>query len=73
MVSDSVKVITKRAGVSDDEAIMWESSADGKFTVSKTTKSSRGTDVILCLRDDEKKYLEEWTLRELVRKYSDYI
>ncbi len=73
MVADKVKVVTKKVGLNDDEAVIWQSSADGKFTISKGEKSSRGTDIILYLRDDEKKYLEEWTLRELVRKYSDYI
>lgn len=73
MVSDKVKVVTRRAGSGENEAVQWESSADGKFTVTQVSKASRGTDVILYLRDEDKKYLEEWTLRELVRKYSDYI
>lgn len=73
MVADKVKVVTKKAGAKDEDAVEWQSSADGKFTISNTIKSARGTDITLYLRDDEKKYLEEWTLRELVRKYSDYI
>lgn len=71
MVADKVTVLTKKAGTG--KAVKWESAADGKFTIEETEKTSRGTDVILKLREEDKKYLEEWTLRELVRKYSDYI
>ncbi len=73
MVADKVTVVTRKAGTGDNDAVKWESAADGKFTIEKTEKAARGTDVILHLREDDKKYLEEWTLRELVRKYSDYI
>lgn len=73
MVADKVTVVTRRAGTGDNDAVKWESAADGKFTIEKTEKAARGTDVILHMREDDKKYLEEWTLRELVRKYSDYI
>lgn len=71
MVADKVTVITRKAG--EEEATRWESEADGKFSVEKAIRTSRGTDIILHLKNDEKKYLDEWTLRDLVSKYSDYI
>jgi molecular chaperone HtpG len=72
MVADSVTVITRKAGVKG-QGVQWNSSADGFFTVEDVEKKTKGTDVILHLKDDEKKYLQEWEIRDVVRKYSDYI
>ena len=73
MVADQVTVITRRADASPDEAVRWKSGADGSYTLEDITKDSRGTDVILHLKDDEKKYLEEWEIRKVVKQYSDFI
>ncbi len=71
MVAESVTVITKKAGTKD--AILWMSKGDGSFSVEETTKDTRGTDIILKMKDDAKEYLEEFKIREIVKKYSDYI
>ncbi|GBD99591.1 chaperone protein HtpG [bacterium BMS3Abin07] len=73
MVADKVTVISRRAGQSADKGVKWESGADGSFTVENFTKEKKGTDVVVHLREDEKKYLDEWEIRNVVRKYSDYI
>lgn len=73
MVADRVTVLTKKAGTIDDRGTKWESGADGSFTVDEVEKTTPGTDVILHLKEDEKKYLEEWEIRNIVKKYSDYI
>jgi molecular chaperone HtpG len=73
MVANKVRVVTRKAGVDENEAVVWESEADGTFTTEKTVKENRGTDVILYLKDDEKEYLDEWRIKEIVKKYSDYI
>lgn len=73
MVADKVTVITRKAGSKNKEAVKWESSADGFFTVEDVEKEQKGTDVILHFKEDEKKYLEEWEIRSIIRKYSDYI
>ena len=73
MVADSVTVITRKAGMKKEKGVKWESSADGFFTVEDVEKETKGTDVILHLKEDEKKYLEEWEIRGVIRKYSDYI
>jgi molecular chaperone HtpG len=73
MVSDRVTVITRKAGAKKELGVKWESSADGFFTVEDVEKETKGTDVILHLKEDEKKYLEEWEIRGVIRKYSDYI
>jgi len=72
MVADSVTVLTRKAG-QKGQGIRWESSADGFFNIEDVEKKKNGTDVILHLKDDEKKYLEEWEIRQVIRKYSDYI
>lgn len=76
IVSDKVTVISKAYG--SDTAYKWESEGEDGYTVTECEKDSFGTDVIMHLKedtDDEKysKYLEEYTLRSLIRKYSDYI
>lgn len=73
MVADKVVVVTRKAGVGDKLGIEWESTADGSYTIEEVEKHSRGTDVIIHLKPDEKKYLEEWEIRSVVKKYSDYI
>jgi molecular chaperone HtpG len=72
MVSDRITVLSKKAG-SNKPAVKWESAADGSFTVEETEKKDSGTDVILSLKEDEKKYLDEWEIRSIIKKYSDYI
>ncbi len=73
MVADKITVVTRKAGLKGQKGTKWESSADGVFTVDEEEKEQKGTDVILHLKDDEKKYLEEWEIRDIIRKYSDYI
>ena len=73
MVADKITVISKKAGTDNKEGVKWESSADGSFTVEDVEKEGRGTDVTLHLKDEEKKYLEEWEIRNTVKKYSDFI
>jgi molecular chaperone HtpG len=73
MVADKITVISKKAGTDNKEGVKWKSSADGSFTVEDVEKEGKGTDVILHLKDEEKKYLEELEIRNIVKKYSDFI
>jgi len=73
MVADKVTVTSRKAGVDKKEGVKWESDADGSFTIDDVEKEGRGTDVILHLQEEEKKYLEEWEIRNTVKKYSDFI
>ncbi|MBF0506012.1 MAG: molecular chaperone HtpG [Nitrospirae bacterium] len=73
MVADKVTVISRKAGMPGSTGVKWESTADGAFTVEDIGKEHKGTDVILHLKDEEKKYLETWEIKNIVRKYSDYI
>jgi len=73
MVADQVEVLTRRAGAPAGEAVVWRSDADGTYTVEEAEKATKGTDVVLHLKEDAKEYLEEWELRKVVRQYSDFI
>jgi len=73
MVADQVTVLTRRADAAADEAVRWKSGADGSYTLEDISKDTRGTDVILHLKEDEKQYLQEWKIREVVKQYSDFI
>jgi molecular chaperone HtpG len=73
MVADKITVISRKAGSKDKTGVRWESTGDGSFTVEDVEKSRKGTDVILHLREDETQYLEEWTIKDIVRRYSDFI
>ena len=73
IVADKVTVKTRTAGEEADKAVLWESAGEGEYSVADIEKKSRGTDVILHLREDEKEFLNEWRLREIIGKYSDHI
>lgn len=73
IVADKVTVISRAAKAPQDKAVCWESDGSGEFSVSDVTKSSRGTDIILSLRADEEEFLQEWTLKSAISKYSDHI
>ena len=76
MVADTVTVLTKKYG--EEGAWMWQSSGADGFTISPCDKTTVGTEVILKLKtdsEDEKysRFLEQYELQSLVKKYSDYI
>ena len=72
MVADKVTVITRRAG-GDEGALQWESTGDGSYTLEPAERDTFGTDIILHLAEDKDKYLKEWTIREIIKKFSDYV
>ncbi|MDD6262986.1 MAG: molecular chaperone HtpG [Clostridiales bacterium] len=76
MVSSKVSVVTKAFG--SDQAFCWESDGSDGYTVSESTRSGFGTDVIMHLKDDSEEenyseFLDFYRIRELIKKYSDYI
>ena len=76
MVANKVEVISKKYGT--DKANKWTSSGIDGYEIEPTTKEDYGTDIILYLKDDTEdekysKYLEEYEISTLVKKYSDYI
>jgi len=73
MVADRVVVITRKAVEKTTKAVRWESTADGTYLIDEAEKEQVGTDVILYMKPEEKKYLDEWEIRSVIRQYSDYI
>nr|MDO8109394.1 molecular chaperone HtpG [Candidatus Sigynarchaeota archaeon] len=72
MVAQKVKVISK-SYIKDEPAHAWESDGSGEFTVTPCERATRGTDVIIFLRDEETEYLAKYRLQDIVQKYSNYI
>ena len=72
MVADKVTVVSRKAG-DKKKAVKWISDGKGSFSVEACEKEKRGTDVILDLKDDCKNFAEDWEIREIIRKYSDYV
>jgi molecular chaperone HtpG len=73
IVSDKVTLITRRAGLTSEHGIRWESGGEGDYTLEMVEKADRGTDVILHLREGEDDLLNGWRIRSIIRKYSDHI
>ncbi len=73
IVADKVTVLTRAAGEDKSKGVQWESAGEGEFTIAEIEKASRGTEIILHLREDEKEFLDDWKLRSIVSKYSDHI
>lgn len=73
IVAKRVEVFTRAAGHSADEGVKWESEGEGNFSVETITKATRGTKIVLHLRDEEKEFADDWRLRSIITKYSDHI
>ncbi|NYT64101.1 molecular chaperone HtpG [Alcaligenaceae bacterium] len=73
IVAKKVSVLSRRAGLAETEAVLWESEGEGDFVVAPVEKADRGTSVTLYLRDDEDVFLSGYKLREVLRHYSDHI
>jgi molecular chaperone HtpG len=72
MVADKVTVLSRPAGNPKD-GVRWESSGQGDFTVEIVEKPTRGTDVILHLKPEERDFLEPYRLQQIIKKFSDFI
>ncbi|MDG2939861.1 molecular chaperone HtpG [Bisgaard Taxon 10/6] len=73
IVADKVEVRSRAAGVPANQGVLWTSAGEGEYSVEDIEKKERGTEITLFLREDEKEFLNEWRLREIIGKYSDHI
>jgi len=71
IIADKVTLTTRRAGAT--EAVRWESAGEGDYTLEDADKASRGTEIVLHLREGEDEFLNDWKLKSIIRKYSDHI
>lgn len=73
IVADKITVESRRAGAPTNEGVRWVSGGTGDFTVETIDRPTRGTSVMLHLRDDAEQYLNAWQVKQIVNKYSDHI
>lgn len=80
IVADKITVESRKAGEAADQGVRWVSDGTGSFTTETITKDSRGTSITLHLKDeyagggeDTTNYLDRYTIKSLVNKYSDHI
>src|SRR5215813_3533428 len=72
IVADKVTLVTRRAGMTADHGVRWESDGQGTYTLA-VTREGRGTEVTLHLREGEDELVSGFRLRSILRKYSDHI
>lgn len=70
IVADRVTLVTRRAG--GKQGACWESDGRGGYDLSRVNSASRGTSVTLHLKEDESEFLEDYRLREIIKRYSDH-
>lgn len=73
IVADKVEVLTRRAGASEDEAVLWVSEGEADFSIEATKRDKRGTTITMHLNADGEEFADAYRLRTIVKKYSDHI
>ncbi len=73
IVADRVTLTTRRAGLNAGEGVRWESEGHGEYTLETVERAARGTEIVLHLKEGMDEFLDDWTLRRIVRTYSDHI
>ena len=73
VVADRVTVLTRRAGAPAGEGVKWDSDGKGEYSLERVELAERGTAVILHLKADEDEFLQPWTLKSLITRYSDHV
>ena len=73
IVADKVTLTSRRAGLTAEHGVRWESDGRGSYTLETIDKPSRGTEVTLHLKEDEKEFLDAWRVRSVISKFSDHI
>jgi molecular chaperone HtpG len=73
IVADKITLVTRRAGLTREHGVKWESDGSGEYTIETVERAARGTEVTLHLREGEDELLNGAGLRAIIRKYSDHI
>jgi molecular chaperone HtpG len=73
IIADKVTLETRRAGLTKEHGVRWESAGEGDYTLETIEKDTRGTTVTLHLREGEDEFLDGYRLRNIIRTYSDHI
>jgi molecular chaperone HtpG len=73
IVADKVTLTTRKAGATASEAVRWESAGEGDYSIETVEKATRGTEIVLHLKEAETEFLDGYRIRSIVRKFSDHI
>ncbi|MCX7672312.1 MAG: molecular chaperone HtpG [Thiobacillaceae bacterium] len=73
IVADRVTLTTRRAGLTREHGVRWESDGLGEYTVQTVERERRGTEVTLHLKEGEDEFLQPWRIKAIIRQYSDHI
>ncbi len=73
IVADNVELITRKAGDNVSEGTKWISQGEGEFTLETVTKATKGTEIILHLKEDMDEFLNDSRLKNIITTYSDHI
>ena len=73
IVADKVIVRTRAAGATSEEGVYWESTGTGNYIIENINKPQRGTEIVLHIKKEDKEFLEDLRLRNVITKYSDHI
>ncbi len=73
IIANKVVVKSRRAGLSPDQGIVWESAGEGEFSIGHEKKLDRGTQITLHVKEGEEEFLSQWRLQNIISKYSDHI
>ena len=73
IVAGKVTVNTRRAGLTEEHGVRWTSTGEGEFDLETIDKATRGTEIILELKEEQDEYLDDFRLRNIVKTYSDHI
>jgi molecular chaperone HtpG len=73
IVAERVTLTTRRAGLSVEQGVRWESDGSGNYTLETVARDVHGTEVVLHLREAEDEFLDAFRLRSIIHKYSDHI
>jgi molecular chaperone HtpG len=73
IVADKVTLTTRKAGATKSEGVRWESAGEGDYSIESVEKDTRGTEIVLHLKEAETEFLDGYRIRAIVRKFSDHI
>ncbi|MCY4148158.1 MAG: molecular chaperone HtpG [Gammaproteobacteria bacterium] len=73
LVGKQVTLLTRKAGSPSKSGVMWSSDGTGEYTITSIDRPSRGTEIIINLKDDDSQYADEYRIRNIIEKYSDHV
>jgi len=73
IVADKVTLKTRKAGLTKEHGVLWESAGEGEYIIENVEKEIRGTEITLHLKSGEDDLLDNYRLRNIITKYSDHI